>query len=175
MKALVPGCGRAYDALALAKHGFDAVVAVDLAPTACEAAKTWLRESGDPAAAKVSVQCADFFALRDKYDFIWDCTFFCALDPSVRESWAAKHVELLEKGGALLTCIFPICDKVGGPPFAISVPLARSLLEPAGLQSVIVSDPVPRAERHRPGGAGAALGEVDTALAVWKSSENCSL
>merc|ERR1719329_1266824 len=58
MKALVPGCGRAYDALALAKHGFESVVAVDLAPTACEAARKWLQESGDPAAAKVSVECA---------------------------------------------------------------------------------------------------------------------
>ena len=26
MRALVPGCGRAYDALALAEHGFESVV-----------------------------------------------------------------------------------------------------------------------------------------------------
>ena len=61
MKALVPGCGRAYDDLALAKHGFDSVMVVDPAPTACESAKQWLEETGDPAAAKVEVPCADFF------------------------------------------------------------------------------------------------------------------
>ena len=41
--ALVPGCGRAYDALALAAHGFDRVVACDLAPTACDAARSTAR------------------------------------------------------------------------------------------------------------------------------------
>ena len=34
MSALVPGCGRAYDALFLAEHGFESVVALDLSPTA---------------------------------------------------------------------------------------------------------------------------------------------
>mmetsp|Transcript_148381 Transcript_148381/g.269582 ORF Transcript_148381/g.269582 Transcript_148381/m.269582 type:complete len:220 (+) Transcript_148381:1-660(+) len=172
MTALVPGCGRAYDALALAKHGFESVVAVDLAPTACKAAQTWLRETGDPAAAKVSVQCADFFSLQGEHDFIWDCTFLCALDPSVRQSWARKQSELLSKDGTLLTCVFPICEKVGGPPFAMSVPLVRELLEPVGLQAVAVQDPVPEAERHNPGGAPGALG---TALLAWRKSENCSL
>ena len=45
MTALVPGCGRAYDALALAEHGFESVLAIDLSPAACQAAQaegsTW--------------------------------------------------------------------------------------------------------------------------------------
>lgn len=176
MTALVPGCGRAYDALALARHGFDAVVAVDLAPTACKAAQSWLQESGDPAAAKVSVQCADFFSLQGKYDFIWDCTFLCALDPSVRERWATKHSELLSTNGALLTCVFPICDKTGGPPFAMSVPLVRDLLEPVGMQAVSILDPVPEAERHSPGGMQAAANPgVGTALIAWRKSDSSSM
>lgn len=170
MTALVPGCGRAYDALALARHGFDSVVAVDVAPTACEAARAWLSGSGDTAAAKVSVECADFFALQGEYDFIWDCTFLCALDLSVRKQWASKHSELLRTNGFLLTCIFPVCDKVGGPPFAMSVPLVRNLLQPTGLQAETILDPVPDAQRHRPGGVAANLGEVGTALAIWKHS-----
>merc|ERR1719277_1691155 len=55
MKAIVAGCGRAYDALALAQHGFDKVVAVDLAQGACDAAVAFLEEARDPAAAKVEV------------------------------------------------------------------------------------------------------------------------
>ena len=35
MTALVPGCGRAYDALSLAEHSFESVVAVDISPAAC--------------------------------------------------------------------------------------------------------------------------------------------
>ena len=49
LTALVPGCGRAYDALALARHGYAKVVAVDLSQTACDAALEELRSSGDPA------------------------------------------------------------------------------------------------------------------------------
>lgn len=166
MKALVPGSGRAYDALALAKHGFDSVVAIDIAPTAVQAAKQWLKETGDPAAAKVDVQCADFFTFEGQYDFIWDCTFLCALDPSVRGQWAKKHTELLNKSGSLLTCVFPICEKVGGPPFPMSVPLVKGLLEPAGFEPVTILDPVPPEESHKPGG----LSSAGTALAIWKSS-----
>merc|ERR1719330_1744980 len=167
LTALVPGCGRAYDALALAEHGFDSVVAVDLAPTACDAARAEIEERGGDIASKVSVQCADFFELEGQYDFVWDCTFLCALDPSVRERWAAKYTQLLSKTGKLLTCVFPICDKVGGPPYALSIPLLRQLLDPVGLQAVHVLDPVPREERHRPGGGAPGSGDPETALMVW--------
>ena len=38
-----------------------------------------------------------------------------------------------DKSHALrLEGIFPICEKEGGPPFAMSVPLVRGLLEPEG-------------------------------------------
>lgn len=176
MSALVPGCGRAYDALALARHGFDSVVAIDLAPTACEAATEELQASGDPAAAaKVIVQCGDFFEFEGQYDFIWDCTFLCALDPSVRQRWAAKQAFLLAPGGRLLTCVFPICEKEGGPPFAMSVPLVRGLLAPEGLSAARVLDALPPAEQHRPGG-GAGLSTASgegpgTALIEWRKPE----
>jgi len=50
----------------------------------------------------------------------------------VRSAWAKKTLSNLQPEGTLLTCIFPICDKEGGPPFAMSVPLVRSILEPEG-------------------------------------------
>ena len=71
LSALVPGCGRAYDALALARSGYDRVVAIDLSPTACTAAKDYLAEVGDEKAKAVEVICGDFFEHTDKYDLIW--------------------------------------------------------------------------------------------------------
>ena len=44
----------------------------------------------------------DFFDVPDKFDFIWDCTFLCALDPSMRGKWAAKQKALLDENGTLL-------------------------------------------------------------------------
>mmetsp|Transcript_11515 Transcript_11515/g.26426 ORF Transcript_11515/g.26426 Transcript_11515/m.26426 type:complete len:223 (-) Transcript_11515:180-848(-) len=157
MKALVPGCGRAYDALALARHGFEEVVALDLAPTAVAAAQEYLKSEADTAAtAKVRCTTGDFFEHMGQYDFIWDCTFLCALDPSVREQWATQQRRLLAPGGVLASCVFPICEKDGGPPYALTPQLVRGLLETTGLvcESVEVSD----AERHRPGGAGSLGG-----------------
>mmetsp|Transcript_51462 Transcript_51462/g.62952 ORF Transcript_51462/g.62952 Transcript_51462/m.62952 type:complete len:255 (-) Transcript_51462:260-1024(-) len=162
-RALVPGCGRAYDAIALAEYGFDSVVAVDLSATAAEAAKAFLAECKSPAAHKIEIVCADFFKLdlEPKADVIWDCTFLCALDPSVRPAWAKQTLSLLKPDGTLLTCIFPICDKEGGPPFAMSVPLVRSLLEPEGFQAAEIRED---AAKHTAGGSALV---ASTALGRW--------
>ncbi|OLQ14719.1 putative thiol methyltransferase 2 [Symbiodinium microadriaticum] len=162
-RALVPGCGRAYDAIALAEYGFDSVVAIDLAPTAVDAARDFLKASSSPAASKIEVACADFFKfeLEPKADVIWDCTFLCALDPSVRTDWAKKMKALLNPSGTLLTCIFPICEKEGGPPFAMSVPLVRGLLEPEGFEAAEVRED---AQKHTAGGGAFS---ANTALGRW--------
>jgi SAM-dependent methyltransferase len=101
MRALVPGCGRAYDALALAEHGFESVVAIDLSPAACEEAKLEIKSAAK--ADRLDVRCGDFFALdpgAGTYDLIWDNTFLCALEPQVREKWAAQMKALIAPGGA---------------------------------------------------------------------------
>ena len=115
-----------------------------------------------------------FFAHEGKYDLVWDVTFLCALDPSVREQWAAKHRALLNPSGQLITGVFPICDKCGGPPYAMSVELVRSLLTPAGLAALEIRETLPDAEQHRPGGfQGRATvrpqdGGPRTAVAIWQ-------
>ena len=171
--ALVPGCGRAYDALALARKGFERVVAIDLSTTACAAAQEFLAQSGDERASAVEVVCGDFFAHAGSYDLVWDVTFLCALDPSVRQRWAEQQRRLLQPDGRLLTCVFPIVDKVGGPPFAMSVELVSSLLLPAGFVLVECRDALPEDEQHRPG-AMRGPGAPGTALATWQLSSSGS-
>ena len=63
-------------------------------------------------------------------------------------------------------CVFPICEKVGGPPYALTPALVRSLLEPAGFKRC-EDVAIDQAEWHRPGGAGslgAGAGGPGTAL-----------
>uniref|UniRef100_A0A7S4F4J4 S-adenosyl-L-methionine-dependent methyltransferase n=1 Tax=Chrysotila carterae TaxID=13221 RepID=A0A7S4F4J4_CHRCT len=164
--ALVPGCGRAYDALALASHGYSRVVALDLSSTAVNAAKEELKTAADTeAAARVEVCCGDFFSYQGQFDLIWDCTFLCALEPSVRAEWAKQQKSLLKPGGLLLTCIFPIVDKEGGPPFAMSVPLVRDLVEAEGFECAELKEQLPEEEMHRPGGLATG---PKTAFAAWK-------
>lgn len=133
-RALVPGCGRGYDVFALAsptRH----VLGLDLAEKAVDAA----RALNDTCAApeNASFRVGNFFELalppavpgqQAGYTFIYDYTFLCALHPSVRQMWASKMGELVSPGGLLLTLVFPICDKEGGPPFAMSLELVEELL-----------------------------------------------
>lgn len=172
LTALVPGCGRAYDALFLAEHGFEKVVALDLSPTACEAAREEIAQSSSSPAVqeRVIVECGDFFDQSDrKFDFIWDCTFLCALEPGVREQWAQTMRSLLADDGELLTCVFPIGPREGGPPFEMSVDLVRSLLEPAGFEATSVQDALPLEEQHRrPNDPLESVRTRGTALVSWR-------
>lgn len=79
------------------------------------------------------------------FDFIFDCTFFCALPPSLRPAWGARTAELLAPGtGRLLTFIFPIQQleqqqltggegAMLGPPYSVTVEDYRIVLEPHGV------------------------------------------
>ena len=75
--AFVPGCGRGYDCLALASHGFDRVVGLELSSSAATAAREYIAGSGSPHAEKVIIEVGDFF-LPDvlpeaKFDLVWVC------------------------------------------------------------------------------------------------------
>jgi len=85
---------------------------------------------------------ANFFEHAGSYDFIWDCTFLCALDPAVRQQWATHHRSLLAPGGVLASCVFPVSSKTDGPPWALTVGLVRELLTPTGLvcEEVAISE-----------------------------------
>ena len=115
---------------------------------------------------KIEVYHVDFFEIPDKFDFTWDCTLLCALDPSMRKKWAQKQKALLKEDGTLLSCIFPICEKIGGPPCALSVPLVTDLLAPEGFAAV-ETRVCEGAERHLPG-AMAGDDAPGTALVAWK-------
>jgi len=168
--ALVPGCGRAYDALALAKHGFSKVLAVDIAPSAVKAAKAEIeaQSSSEPDAKKVEAQEADFFGLQGEYDLIWDCTFLCALPPALREQWAAKMRSLLKPKGRLIQCVFPITsekDPNVGPPYPLTIDLCKTLLTPHGLEAVKVEPSLAPEHIHKTDVLTATTGFIEWKIA----------
>ena len=142
-RALVPGCGRGYDVAALASSSRYAL-GIDIVEKAVLDANVYLKSLPDnlrPPVGKGEVKVANFFdlpatKLEDKWNFIYDYTFLCALDPSIRTDWAKKMAELIHPGGELLTLIFPISEtKEGGPPFRVSLEVVKNLLEPVGFRS----------------------------------------
>ncbi|KAG8677969.1 hypothetical protein FRC09_020237 [Ceratobasidium sp. 395] len=126
-KALVPGCGRGYDAIYLASHGYE-VLGADLSPAAINEAKAFLASQPDAANLKVDFQVSDFFqgsALEGQvFEIVYDYTFFCAIPPSMRESWGRRMAAIVKPGGHLVTLMYPIDParaRDDGPPFPIDV------------------------------------------------------
>jgi hypothetical protein len=64
------------------------------------------------------------------FDFVYDYTFLCALDPRIHKEWKKKMSELVKIDGELLCMVYPIMDKVGGPPFAMSLEYVERLCAP---------------------------------------------
>jgi methyl halide transferase len=140
-RALVPGCGRGYDVFALASPQ-RYCLGLDMAEKAIESALNFMKSippDMQPPEGQADFKVGSFFDLseeaQDKYDFIYDYTFLCALDPAIRADWAEKMAALTKPGGELLTLIFPISEtKEGGPPFRVSLKLMKDLLEPVGFE-----------------------------------------
>jgi SAM-dependent methyltransferase len=115
LRILIPGAGRAYEAEYLHRRGFKNVFVIDLA----DAPFTDLLERC-PDFPKEHLIVGDFFEHQASYDLIIEQTFFCALDPSLRERYVKKMHELLVPVGKLVGVLFddPQPGRVPGmPPF----------------------------------------------------------
>lgn len=143
LRAVVPGCGRGYDVASFVRAGAKEAVGIEISPTAVRVANEWLRgELGEGASASARVVLSDFFAPLsssglEPFDVGYDYTFFCALHPDMRADWAAGWARAIAPGGTLVALLFPVDpsrDPATGPPFPVSVELAKSLLEPAGFR-----------------------------------------
>ncbi|KAJ2785765.1 hypothetical protein H4R18_000311 [Coemansia javaensis] len=133
-RAIVPGCGRGYDALFLAAPGRH-VVGADLSPVAVAAATRLRDESGVPA-DRVEFREMDFFAFdvpEGGYHVAYDYTFLCALHPSMRPAWGARFAEIMAPGGHLIALMYPLskdeADRDRGPPFLLCEADYHALLD----------------------------------------------
>lgn len=129
LRVLIPGCGNGYEAIHLLKAGFSDITMLDIAPTAVERVRDRLDQHFQGWEAQLSLLCADFFTVSGPYDLILEQTFFCALDPALRQDYARKMHALLAPRGKLAGVLF---DKIfdGGPPFGGQAEEYRQLFGP---------------------------------------------
>ena len=101
IRILVPGCGNAYEAAYLVDMGFQDITLIDISEAKSnELAKKFVK---NPC---VKVLHGDFFNHTGNYDLIIEQTFFCALDPTLREAYVEKMHSLLSDGGKLAGVLF---------------------------------------------------------------------
>ena len=127
-RILVPGCGTGYDLATLAREDRE-VVGIDLA---ADARAAFLASHPD-LPGRVVYEVTDFFSYEDRngFDFVWDYTFFCALDPGQRSGWSETMKRLVKPKGILATLLFPFEDPISGrqgPPWPINTELVRSFI-----------------------------------------------
>lgn len=99
---LVPGCGLGHDARAIAKLQPEArVIGLDIAPSAVAAAN---------GLGGAEFRIGDLFALGEewsgKFDWVWEHTCFCAIDPERRDAYVAAVHAVLRPGGRLAGVFF---------------------------------------------------------------------
>ena len=123
-KILIPGGGNAYEAEYLHNKGFKNVFLLDISPAPLENFSKRV-----PSFPKEHLICTDFFEHNEQCDLILEQTFFCAIDPSLREKYAEHMFRLLKLRGRLVGLLFD--DKLNDdkPPFGGSADEYRKLFE----------------------------------------------
>lgn len=109
---LAPGCGTGHDVRVWARHGFRAI-GLDIAPSAVQLAR-----QRTPASLTAEFHLGDFLTdeLPERFDWIWEHTCFCAINPARRDDYVRAVLRWLKPSGQYLAVNYLI-DDVEGPPF----------------------------------------------------------
>ena len=124
-RILIPGCGHAYEGEYLFNAGFKNITLLDYSP---HARADFLKRLPDFPAQNFII--GDFFTHTGEYDLILEQTFFCALEPDLRPTYATKMHDLLADDGILVGVLFtfPLTEK--GPPFGGSIAEYKKYFSP---------------------------------------------
>ena len=112
LKILIPGGGNSYEAEYLFNNGFKNVYVVDISETALKNIKNRV-----PDFPLSQLLHANFFDLDATFDLVIEQTFFCAIDPNLREKYALKMKELLRENAKLVGLLFDAKLNEEHPPF----------------------------------------------------------
>lgn len=116
-QVLVPGCGSGQDVRELARAGAEPI-GMDISPYAINLADS------QPRVGPERYRLADLFELPPEmvgvFDWIFEHTCFCAIDPSRRSDYVAAARAALKPTGRLLAIFFLTPESEVGPPFGVT-------------------------------------------------------
>jgi SAM-dependent methyltransferase len=140
----VPGCGTGHDVRAWAKAGFR-TSGFDLAPMAMKLA----RQATEGSDLQASFQLADFLtdAPPMEFDWVFEHTLFCAIDPKRRDDYVRAVRHWLKPSGQYLSVFYLIPDE-DGPPFGTT---REEILQRFSPHFEIIEQWVPRSYPERTG------------------------
>ncbi len=144
-KVIVPGCGFGHDVRAWAQAGFDAV-GYDVAPAAVKGGE----EQTPKSLPNATFRLGDFLddEPADAFDFVFEHTFFCAIDHVRRPDHVAACLRWLKPKGQLLAVHYFLPKDEDGPPFGADREEILSRFSP---HFELLSDWTPRSYPNRTG------------------------
>lgn len=112
LKILIPGAGNSYEAELLFNLGFKNVHVLDFAATPLANIKHRVPNFPDSQLIQ-----QNFFEHQGQYDLIIEQTFFCAINPSLRQQYVQHMKQLLKLNGKLVGLLFNDVLNTDKPPF----------------------------------------------------------
>lgn len=112
IKILIPGAGNSYEAEYLHKKGFTNVYVIDLVKAPLNSLLKRI-----PSFPKEKLLQGDFFELEKQFELIIEQTFYCALQPKLRDKYVVKMAQLLREKGKIAGLLFQFPLTEQGPPF----------------------------------------------------------
>ena len=130
---IAPGCGSGHDVAEIARRSDTvSVLGMDISSTAVSLANSRLA-----AFENATCEHGDLFDPGShhagQYDWVWEHTCFCAIDPTRRSNYVDAVHRLLKPDGKLLAVFYlepkQREDGVAGPPFGCSIDELDALFE----------------------------------------------
>ncbi|MGN6385154.1 MAG: methyltransferase domain-containing protein [Verrucomicrobiota bacterium] len=141
---VVPGCGRGHDVRAWARAGYVAT-GLDIAPSAVNDSRELTRKAGLSAEFKLVNFLQE--TPSQPYDFLFEHTCFCAINPSERNQYRKAVKQWLKANGKFVAIFYMIPDR-DGPPFGTTREEVREIF---GGDFKLLEDWVPRSYPNREG------------------------
>jgi hypothetical protein len=124
---LIPGCGNAHEAAYLLSLDFAKITLIDISKVLVDELK--LKFAKEITEGRCELIHGNFFDIQDTFDLVIEQTFFCAIDPLLRDEYVQKMAEILNLGGKLVGLLFDM-DKPDGPPFGGRFPEYEKRFKP---------------------------------------------
>ena len=112
IKILIPGAGNSHEAEYIHNQGFTNLYVCDISNVPLDNLKE--RVTTFPVDNLIH---GNFFEIQDKFDLVLEQTFFCALNPSLRQDYIEQMSKIIKPKGNLIGLLFSMEFDREGPPF----------------------------------------------------------
>jgi thiopurine S-methyltransferase len=112
IKILIPGAGNSHEAEYIHNQGFTNLYVCDISNVPLDNLKD--RVTTFP---KDNLIHGNFFEIQDEFDLVLEQTFFCALNPLLRQDYIEQMSKIIKPKGSLIGLLFSMEFDKEGPPF----------------------------------------------------------